>query len=115
QPHLFPTRRSSDLRANSCLSRGAKQSTNTIEISASAFVYLERNPSPVNNPVTGQYHEKRGLFSTANQNVNIAASQKKTDNASMVIRNAPMLNIGVTFNAITAHKPAVPLNKRRAK
>src|SRR5207302_6512810 len=102
-------------RANSCLSRGARPSTNTIEISSSAFVYLERKPSPTSNPVRGQYQEKRGLFSTANQNVNIAASQKKTDNPSMVIRNAPMLNIGVTFNAITAHNPAVPLNKRRAK
>src|SRR5437879_12716041 len=96
-------------RANSCLSRGAKQSTNTIKISASAFVYLERNPSPVNNPVTGQYHEKRGLFSTANQNVNIAARQKKTDNASMVNRNETIENIGVTLNAQPAHATEVIL------
>ena len=50
-------------RLNSCLSRGAKASTNTIETSSSAFVYLERNPSPISNPVSGQYQEKlRTLF-----------------------------------------------------
>jgi hypothetical protein len=47
--------------------------------------------------------------------VNIAASQKKIDSASIVIRKAPMLKIGVTFNAMTANKPAVALNNRRAK
>src|SRR4029077_9031414 len=102
-------------RANSRLSRGASASTNTIDTSSSAFVYLERKPSPISNPVAGQYHEKCGLFSIASQNVNIAASQKKTDKASIVITNAPILNIGVTFNAMTVHSPAVALNKRRAK
>src|SRR5260370_27766554 len=102
-------------RLNSCLSRGAKASTNTIETISSAFVYLERNPSPINNPVSGQYQEKCGLFSTASQDVNIAASQKKTDNASILIRNAPILKIGLTFSAMTAHNAAVALNKRRAK
>src|SRR6201993_1048863 len=102
-------------RLNSCLSRGASASTNTIETSSNVFVYLERNPSPISNPVNGQYQEKRGLFSNASQNVNIAASQKKTDNASIVIRNAPILKIGVTFSAMTAHNAAVALNKRRAK
>jgi hypothetical protein len=51
----------------------------------------------------------------ASQNANIAASQKKTDKESIVIRNAPMLKIGRTFKAITAHKPAVAPNNRRAK
>src|ERR1041385_4152215 len=102
-------------RANSRLSRGAKASTSTIETISSAFVYLERNPSPTSNPVNGQYQEKCGLLSMASQNVHIAASQKKTDNASMVMRNAPTLKIGVTFSAITAHNAAVALNKRRAK
>ena len=102
-------------RANSCLSRGARASTSRIETSSNAFVYLERNPSPTSNPVSGQYKEKRGLLSSASQNVNIAANQKKIDNASIVIRNAPMLKIGVTFNAMTAQKPAVALNNRRAK
>jgi hypothetical protein len=65
--------------------------------------------------VTGQYHDQLGLFSTASQNVNIAAIQKKIDNASIVIRIAPMLKIGVAFKAMTAHRPAVAPNKRRAK
>ena len=102
-------------RANSCLSLGARASTSKIETSSNAFVYLERNPKPISNPVSGQCQEKRGLFSSASQNVNIAANQKKTDNASIVIRNAPMLKIGVAFNAMTAQKPAVALNNRRAK
>ena len=100
---------------NSCLSRGARASTKKIETSSNAFVYLERNPSPISKPVSGQYQEKCGLFSNASQNVNIAASQKKTDNASIVIRNAPILKIGVAFSAMTAHNAAVALNKRRAK
>src|SRR5438876_6807022 len=102
-------------RANSCRSRGARASTSKIEISSNAFVYLQRNPSPISNPVSGQCQEKRGLFSTASQNVNIAASLKKTDSESIVITNAPMLKIGVTFKATIAHQPAVALNKPRAK
>src|ERR1043166_8004636 len=102
-------------RLNSCLSRGARASTKRIETSSNAFVYLERKPNPISNPVNGQYQERRGLFSTANQNVNIAAIQKKTDSASIVIRNEPILKIGVTFSATTAHNAAVELNKRRAK
>src|ERR1700758_3488653 len=100
---------------NSCLSRGARASTRKTETSSNALVYLERKPSPISNPVSGQYQEKRGLFSSASQKVNIAASQKKTDKASIVITNAPMLNIGVTFNAMTAHNPASALNNRRVK
>jgi len=78
-------------------------------------VYLERNPSPISRPVNGQFHENCGLFSNASQNVNIAASQKKIDKASIVITNAPMLKMGVTFKAMTAQSPAVALNSRRAK
>src|SRR5437667_3815614 len=100
---------------DSCLSRGARASTRKIEASSNALVYLERNPSPISNPLSGQYQEKRGLFSSASQNVNIAASQKKTDKASIVITKAPILKIGVTFSASTAHRPAVVLNSRRAK
>src|SRR5439155_26191264 len=102
-------------RANSCRSRRASTSTSTIETSSSAFVYLERNPRPISNPVSGQCHEKRGLRSSASQNVNIAASQKKTDKESIVMRKAPMLKIGVTFNAMTTHNPAVAPNNRRDK
>ena len=87
----------------------------TIEASSSAFVYLQRNPSPISNPVSGQCHENRGLCSSASQKANIAASQKKIDKGSIVIRNAPMLKIGVTFNASTAQIPALALNNRRAK
>ncbi len=78
-------------------------------------MYLERNPRPISSPVNGQYQENCGLFSKASQNVNIAANQKKIDNASIVIRNAPMLKMGVTFNPMTAHRPALALNNRRAK
>ena len=102
-------------RLNSCLSRGARASTKRAETSSKALVYLERKPRPISKPVNGQYQEKRGLLSTASQNVNIAASQKKIDSASIVIRNAPILKMGVAFNAITAHRPAVALNNRRAK
>src|SRR6266508_1778853 len=102
-------------RANSRLSLGARASTSRIETSSNAFVYLERNPNPISNPVSGQYNEKRGLFSSASQKVNIAANQKKIDNASIVIRNPPILKIGVTLSAMTAQKPAVALNNRRAK
>src|SRR6266705_1734373 len=102
-------------RANSCLTRGASEITSRTETSSSAFVYLERNPRPISNPVSGQCHEKRGLRSSASQNVNIAANQKKTDSESIVMRNAPMLKIGVTFKPINAHNPAAGLNNRRAK
>src|SRR5262245_275427 len=102
-------------RLNSRRRRGASHSTNNTETNSNAFVYLQRNPSPISRPVTGQYHEKLGLFSTASQNVNMAAIQKKIDNASIVITTAPMLKIGVAFKAMTAHRPAVAPNKRRAK
>ena len=102
-------------RANSLLRRGASARTARTETSSNAFVYLDRNPSPINNPVSGEYQVKYGLFSSASQNVNIAASQKKIDKASIVIRNAPILKIGVTFKAMTADNPAVALNNRRAK
>src|SRR5437773_1655547 len=102
-------------RENSCLSLGTRASTSRIETSSNALVYLERNPKPISNPVSGQCQEKRGLFSSAGQKVNIAASQKKIESASMVIRNAPILKMGVTFKAMTAHKPALALNNLRAK
>jgi hypothetical protein len=102
-------------RLNSRRSRGTSASTTSTEINSNAFVYLQRKPSPISRPVSGQYHEKLGLLSKASQNVNIAAIQKKIDSASIVITIAPMLKIGVAFKAMTAHRPAVPLNKRRAK
>ena len=46
--------------------------------------------------------------------MNIDASQKKIDNGSIVIRNAPMLKIGVVLTASTAQSPASALNNRRA-
>src|SRR4029078_9213885 len=102
-------------RLNSRRSRGTSARTTKHEINSKAFVYLQRNPSPISRPVTGQYHEKLGLFSTESQKVNIAAIQKKIDGASIVITIAPMLKIGVTFKAITVHRPAMAPNKRRAK
>src|SRR5262249_9052442 len=104
-------------RLNSRRSRGTSASTTKTETNSNAFVYLQRKPNPISRPVIGQYHEprKRSGFSTASQNVNIAAIQKKIDNASIVIRTAPTLKIGVTFKAMTAHRPAVAPNKRRAK
>src|SRR2546430_16431430 len=86
-----------------------------METSSRALVYLERNPSPMRSPVKSQCQENWGLFSNASQKVNIAASQKKIDNASIVITNAPMLKMGVTFSAMTAHRPAGAVNSRRGK
>src|SRR5712691_8755171 len=100
---------------NSCRSRGANARMSSTHASSSAFVYRERNPKPMSSPVTGQYQENCGLRSSASQKVNIAAIQKKSDNASVVIRNAPTLKIGVTLSATTAHKPAVSLNNLFAK
>src|SRR5439155_22755711 len=99
-------------RLNSGRNRGAKASTRRMEINSRPFVYLQRNPRPIRKPVTVQYHEGCGLRSRASQNANIAAVQKKMESGSIVIKNAPMLKIGVTFNAITSHSPALALIKR---
>src|SRR2546426_6818146 len=48
---------------------------------------------------------KLRTLSTASQNVNVAAIQKKIDNASVVMTNAPTLKMGVTLNAIAVQKP----------
>src|SRR5262249_37775793 len=96
-------------------SRGASANTITTETNSNALVYFERKPSPISRPVTGQYHEKRGLFSKASQNVNTAAIQKKIESASIVIRTAPTLKIGVRIKATTAHRAGVGPNRRRAK
>src|SRR5437764_12749178 len=100
-------------RLNSWRRRGANASTSKMQMISNAFVNRERNPRPISNPVNGHQNEKRGLFSTANQKLNIVAVQKKIDKASVVMTNAPILKIGVTFSAITAHKPTFSLNKRR--
>src|SRR5262245_12342063 len=102
-------------RLNSRRSRGASTNTIKTETNSNALVYFERKPSPISRPVTGQYQEKRGLFSKASQNVNIPAIQKKIESASIVIRTAPTLKIGVAFKAITAQRAAVGPNRRRAK
>src|SRR5215472_14518611 len=68
-------------RLNSRLSRGTSARTANTEINPNAFVYLERNPSPISRPVSGQCQERLGLFSNASQKVNIAAIQKKMDSA----------------------------------
>src|SRR5437899_3237747 len=111
----IPIRKYTPGRLNSRRSRGTSARTSNTEINSNAFVYLQRNPSPISRPVTGQYHEKLGLFSTASQKANIAAIQKKIDSASIVISTAPMLKIGVAFKPITAQRPAVGPNKWRAK
>src|ERR1700745_2327597 len=102
-------------RLNSRRNRGTSASTTNTETNSNALVYLQRNPNPISRPVIGQYHDKLGVFSSASQKVNIAAIQKKIDNASIVITTAPMLKIGVAFKAMTAHRPEVAPNKRRAK
>src|SRR6516162_6210051 len=104
-------------RLNSRRSRGTNAKTIKTESASNAFVYLQRKPSPISRPVSSQYHELRKCsgFSTASQKVNIAAIQKKTDNASIVIRTALMLKIGAAFKPRTAHKPAVAPNRRREK
>src|ERR1700730_3304362 len=100
---------------NSRRNRGAIARTSRTEMTSSALVNLERNPRPMSKPVAGQERKNLGVRSSASQNVIIAAVQKKIDNGSIVIRNAPTLKIGVTLSATTSHKPAVALNKRRAK
>ena len=101
---------------NSRRSRGTSANTTKTETISKAFVYLQRKPSPISRPVVGQYHEpwERSTFSKASQNVNIAVTQKKIDSASIVISTAPMLKIGVAFKPITAQRPAVGPDKRRA-
>ncbi len=69
----------------------------------------------MSNPVNSQDHENRGLFSRANQKANIAAIQKKIDNASIVMMNEPKLKIGVTLSARTAQSPALGPASFRAK
>src|SRR5207244_9252156 len=78
-------------RLNSWRRRGAKASTSKTQTTSNAFVYRPRNPSPISNPVSGHHHENCGLFSVASQKVNIAAIQKKIDNASVVRTNAPIM------------------------
>jgi hypothetical protein len=76
-------------------------------------VYLERRQNPINNQSAASITRNADPFS-ASQNVNMAANQKNRQRIDSH-RNAPILKIGVTFNAMTAQKPAVALNNRRAK
>ena len=79
------------------------------------LVYLHKNPRPISPPVRSQCQENFGLVSMTRQNENIAATQKKTESGSMVIKNEPQLKIGVAFNAITAQSAARALSIRRPK
>src|SRR5205823_10079681 len=96
---------SSDLR-NSTRSLGMSARMTMIESSSNTLVYLHRNPRPIRTPVRSQCQENSGLFSTTHQNENMAATQKKSESGSIVIRNAPRLKIGVAFNPITAQSAA---------
>src|ERR1043166_4661096 len=100
---------------NSWRKRGANASTSKMQTISNAFVNRERKPRPMSNPVTGHKNEKRGLFSTANQKLNTPAEKRRIDNPPVVMTNAPILKIGVTFSAITVHRPTFSLNKRRPK
>src|SRR2546423_2410061 len=110
-----PSKQYNPGRLNSCRKRGANVRTRSTHTISNALVNRDRKPSPISNPVSGHQGEKRGLFSTASQRVNIAATQKKSDNASVVMTNAPTLKIGVTLNAITVQRPTFSLNRRRPK
>src|SRR4051794_28757753 len=81
-------------RTNSRRRRRISARMTTTETSSSAFVYLQRNPRPTRNPLSGHHHENAGLRSSASQKVNIAAVQKKMLSGSVVITNEPMLKIG---------------------
>src|SRR5207247_3628060 len=50
-------------RLNSLRSRGTSARTSNTEINSNAFVYLQRNPSPISRPVSGKQHETPGLLS----------------------------------------------------
>ena len=56
-----------------------------MQSSCNAFVYLHRKPSPMSAPVAGQCQENSGLRSSASQQVNIAAVQKKIESGSIVM------------------------------
>src|ERR1041385_3194827 len=83
----IPRRQYNPGRLNSWRKRGANPSTNRMQMISNAFVNRERKPRPMSNPVSGHQNENRGDFSTAIQKLNIAAAQKKIDNASVVITN----------------------------
>src|ERR1700730_2594363 len=111
----IPSKQYKPGRLNSWRNRGAKAKTRSTQTISKALVNRDRNPRPMSSPVSGHQNEKRGLFSTASQKLNIAANQKKIDNASVVITNAPTLKIGVTLKAITAQRPTFSLNNRFPK
>src|SRR5439155_21776379 len=102
-------------RRNSTRSFGMSARMTMIESSSNTLVYLHRNPRPIRTPVKSQCQENSGLFSTTHQKENMAATQKKSESGSIVIRNAPRLKIGVAFNPITAQRAVEALNIRRAK
>src|SRR5207247_10784343 len=86
-----------------------------MESSANTLVYLHRNSRPIRTPVRSQCQENSGLFSTTHQNENMAATQQKRDSGSIVLRNAPRLQIGVALNPITAQSAAAAVNIARPK
>src|SRR5437016_12319405 len=89
--------------------------TTMMESSSNTLVYLHRNPRPIRTPVRGQCQENFGLFSTTHQNEDMAATQKKSESGSIVMRKVPRLKIGVAFNPTTAPSAADALNIRRPK
>ena len=95
--------------------RGARASTSKTEIEFEGVCVFAKKPQA--NEQTGCRPEKGKLRAPlhANQKTAIAAVQKKIDKGSIVMTIAPILKIGVTLKAITAHRPAVGLNKRRPK
>src|SRR4030095_5955735 len=86
-----------------------------MESTSNTLVYLQRKPRPTRTPVKGQAQENSGLVSTTRQNENMAATQKKSESGSIVIRKAPRLKIGVAFNPITAQSATWALNIRRPR
>src|SRR6476646_1930528 len=89
--------------------------TTMMESSSNKLVYLHKNPRPIRTPVRGQCQENFGLFSTTHQDENMAATHKKSESGSIVIRKAPRLKIGVAVNPSTAPSAADALNIRRPK
>src|SRR5262245_17132633 len=92
---------------------GQRQKKSAHDASCRIAVYLLRNPSPINTPVSNQpFKLLDGGNFTARQPVSIAAVQKKTDNGSTVISTEPAASMGVAVTMRSRKNPARALNAR---
>src|SRR6266404_3729631 len=87
--------------------------TTMMESSSNTLVYLHKNPRPIRTPVRGQCQENFGLFSTTHQNENMAATQKKSESGSIVMRKAP--SNGLKKRTPNSFDPKIIVLARMAK